>query len=531
VPPQLTADPIPTIGYIRVSMAREEMISPAIQRSAIEEWARRTGRQIVLWIEDLDLSGRNFRRKVMGGIERLEAGEAREIACYRYDRWGRNAFESLANIARVEQAGGHVQSATEPMDAETAIGKYNRLNALGLAEMQSDIISDNWKAALANRIGRQIHPSGAAQFGYLRLGRVRSEDDPTRFRRDRDDAAGERYEADYAGGAADVLIGMYDRYITEQKGFRKIAVWLNARGILNTRGAPWSDVTVRNVLDSGFGAGYLRIHDKDCKCGKPSSCRKREYVPGAHEPILDEPTWQAYLALRARRRNLPPRSRYAAYPLTSLILCGHCCSGMSAQNASYVPGHTYRCTRWKQYGGDTPGGCRGVFPQRLRVEAAVRARLAEWADEIDGRTAVREAKAAVRVPAAIDRDRIARALVATDAALTRLAVTNAVDPMPEGVYKAARAELLAKRTQAEAELEAAPAEDAPAVDYLPIVRSILEGWDLWPAGQVRDMLAKVIRHVKVSRQPGVPTKSRHPPLVDVTPVWEPCDCVACERVR
>jgi site-specific DNA recombinase len=533
----MTVDPtrpeferIPVIGYVRVSMAREEMLSPAIQRTAIEEWARRTGRRIVLWIEDLDLSGRNFRRKIMGGIERLEAGEAREIGVYRYDRWGRNAFESLANIARVERAGGQVRSVTEPLDAETSLGKYNRLNALGLAEMQSDVISDNWKAALANRVGREIHPSGAAQFGYLRLGRVRSEEDPTRFRRDRDDTKGERYEADFAGGTADVLVEMYDLYITENMGFRKIAVWLNTRGLANTRGAPWSDVTVRNVLDSGFGAGLLRIHDKDCRCGKPSSCRKRVYVPGAHEPILDEPTWQAYLALRARRKNLPPRSRYPAYPLTGLILCGHCCSFMSVQNASYTPGHTYRCGRWKQYG-DVAGGCRGVFPQRLRVEAAVREKLAEWADDIDGRTAVREAGAAVRVTAVVDRERIARALVATDAALTRLAVNHASAPMPETVYAAARAELLAKRAQAEAELEAAPAADAPVVDYLPIVRSILEGWDLWPATQVRDMLAQIVRHVKVTRQPGVPSKSRHPPLVAVTPVWEPCDCVACERPR
>jgi hypothetical protein len=32
--------PTPAIGYIRVSMAREEMISPELQRKSIQDWAR-----------------------------------------------------------------------------------------------------------------------------------------------------------------------------------------------------------------------------------------------------------------------------------------------------------------------------------------------------------------------------------------------------------------------------------------------------------------------------------------------------------
>jgi hypothetical protein len=48
-------------GYIRVSRvggrSGESFISPAEQRSAIEDWARRTRTEIVDWHEDLDYSG------------------------------------------------------------------------------------------------------------------------------------------------------------------------------------------------------------------------------------------------------------------------------------------------------------------------------------------------------------------------------------------------------------------------------------------------------------------------------------------
>lgn len=60
--------------YIRVSLAREEMISPELQlRDAHAHLARMqalTGRpcQLVIIVEDLDISGRSFARE---GIQRL----------------------------------------------------------------------------------------------------------------------------------------------------------------------------------------------------------------------------------------------------------------------------------------------------------------------------------------------------------------------------------------------------------------------------------------------------------------------------
>lgn len=506
-------EPVPCIGYVRVSMKREEMISPEIQQAAISDWARRMGRQVVDWVTDLDTTGRNFRRRVMRGIERIEHGEATEIAVYRFDRWGRNALESLANIRRVELAGGQVCSATEPLDAESAIGKYNRHNAFGLAEMQSDIIGENWRATLKHRVENKLPPSGTARFGYVRLGRARDPVDPHRTRRDPNDNQGERYEPDFAEGTADVLVAMYDKYIAGN-GFTSVAVWLNARAIPNTRGAKWSDTTVANVLDSGFAAGYLRVHDASCRCRKPSDCSRRMYVAGAQEPVLDMETWEKYRRVRQERTRQPPRARYPQYPLTGLIRCGHCKSAMTIQSIAGKPGYGYRCKRWHHH-----RDCDGPFPRRAHVEKEVLRKLAEWADDVDERAAIVKARKGARVTAEVDEDRLTKALADNDAALRRLAVQKAQDgeKMPPGVYEDAREELLTTRAEIEEELGKTRRNvQANTDDHVPVAIGLLEEWDTLPPTTRRDLLAKLIRHVEVYRMP-----RGEAPWVEVTPVWAP----------
>ncbi|WP_433465746.1 recombinase family protein [Spirillospora sp. CA-128828] len=529
--PPKPADLIPVIGYIRVSLAREEMISPGIQRAAITAWAARTGRRIVGWVEDLDNSGRNFRRKVMQAIERIEAREAREIGVYRYDRWGRNAVESLANVKRVEMVGGQLQSATEPFDVETTIGKYSRTNAFAIAEMQSDLISENWKAALENRVGRGLTTSGSARFGYVRRGRVpdpfTSEQYIRRYRRDPDDDAGERYEPDYASGLGDVHVAMYDRWLDDHRSFMEVAEWLNSRGIKNTRGSTWSDVTVRNVMDSGFAAGLLRIHDPECPCRKPSSCVRRVYVEGAHEAILDAETWERYRKERAARAKIPPRTKASPYPLSGHILCGHCDGSMKIQGGGhpYRAGYAYRCSRWHHY-----RDCDGPFPRRLVVEREVLAQLAEWAGDVEQRAAVKAARRRAATNAETDRQRLSAQLAETDAALRRLMKRKALDgdKMPDAVYEETRDELLAERERIEKDLGSVEVlAEVNLADAAPLMVELVDGWDIIPGAKRREMLGRLIRHVKVSR---VEDGKRGEIRVDVAPVWEPCGCRRCQEI-
>lgn len=504
-------DLIAAVGYIRVSMAREEMISPGIQKSAITDWARRTGRRIVHWIEDLDQTGRNFKRRVTEGVTWIERGDAREIAVYRYDRWGRNAVGSLANARLVELAGGQLQSATEPFDVETAVGKYSRTNAFALAEMQSDIIGENWSAAIANRVERQLPGTGGKRFGYIRKGRIPDLDRPGRYRRDPDDPGGERYEIDPEAGP--VLAELYQRYVDGESS-HTLVQWLNARGYRTVRGGQWHMGTVLQILDSGFGAGVLRQHDRRCKCGQPMRCSKADYKPGAQPPVISWPLWEEYLRRRDRTREMGPRTKQAVYPLAGLIKCGHCRYAMSAANGMGQRGFGYRCTIYRQ----RPEVCPGVWCKRVDVEAAVLEKLQEHIADLDSRARVAAAREALRISAHVDIERISRELVKVDGGLKKLLRQQLADSkMPESIYNALRDELLGTRVGLETELAHAQEEErAAGIDHEPVVRGLLAEWDTLPPHHRREMLARLIRYVRVYR-----TGVRTPPRFEVRGTWEP----------
>ncbi|MBA2897353.1 DNA invertase Pin-like site-specific DNA recombinase [Nonomuraea soli] len=494
-----------------MSMAREEMISPDIQRSAITDWARRTGRRIVRWIEDLDETGRNFKRRIIEGITAIEAGEAREIVAYRYDRWGRNAVGSLANVHRVEAVGGQVQSATEPYDAETAVGKYSRTNAFAIAEMQSDIIGENWSAAINNRIERGMTGTGTPRWGYIRKGRIPDLDRPGRYRRDPDDPLGERYEPDPELSGA--YVSLYERYVAGE-GSHQLVRWLNVNGFRTVRGGQWHMTTVLQLLDSGFAAGLLRVHDRRCKCGQPMRCTKVVYVEGAHKAIIGMGLWEEYLRVRERTRDMGPRTKQALYPLASLIKCGHCGFALSAANAMGVRGFGYRCTIFRQ----RPDVCEGVWCKRVDAEEAVLAKLREKVSDLDARASLTTAREAMRAAAYADRERLTRELVRVDQSLRKLARQQLMDEgMPEAIYAELRDELLTSRRDLEKELDRTKEEERQAdVDHEPVIRGLLEEWDTLPVQQRRAMLARLIRYVKVYR-----TGPRRPPRFEVRGTWEP----------
>jgi site-specific DNA recombinase len=501
---------VPAIGYVRVSMMKEEAISPEIQKAAVARSAEAAGRLVVAWVEDLDKTGRNFKRKVQQAIGRIRAGEAGEIWLYRYDRWGRNTVESLANVYVVEQAAGRVISVTEPYDAETAIGKYNRTNAFALAEMQSDIIGENWKAVIASRVARQLPGTGGPRFGYVRRGRVRREDDPSRFRRDPQDGE-ERYEKDPA--TSPVLADAYHRYIAGD-GRSALLRWMNGTGARTVRGGRFGWRALFMILDSGFGAGLLRVHDPDCRCGGSlGACRNEAFAKGAHEPVISVTTWEAYRRRRLEMRPQGPRLHDPVYPLAGLVRCGTCRYRMSVSHAGRRPGFGYRCQRNVQH-----LGCPGVWVQRAVLEAAVKAEVAKWAEDVESAAEAGRGRAAARDRARADVDALEREIARTDRAVAKTVRDQSLDEeTPSSFWESARKEHLAERARLEKALEAARrARAREPAEFAPVAAGILESWDRVPAGRLRELLKLLVREVRVTR-----TGVRVPPDIRVIPVWEP----------
>lgn len=498
------AAPVRRLGYVRVSMAREEMISPAIQRAAILDDARRARRQITGWVEDLDATGRNFRRRVMEAIAAVEAGEAAEIGVYRYDRWGRNALECLANVQRVEDAGGAVVSAMERIDVETAMGRFTRRMAFDLAELQSDQIGDGWKAAHGSRVGRQLPASGTPRFGYVRLGRV---PDPVRkhvFRPDVSDPAGERYVPDPVTGP--VLASLYERYAAGE-GIRSLTRELNEAGVPTTRGGRWGHSALLQVLASGFGAGLLRAHDPACRCKRRSTyqCPRVIYHPGAQDPVIGPDVWEAFRARMAARRSVPGRLQEPVYPLSGLLFCGTCGGRLTSTYNYGQAGWGYRCPRR----GEMRDCATGVFIRRPVAEGAVLAWLAQWAARIDAGAGTAAPRARARGDALAQRE------ASLSRQLARLMARWAADGhMEEAAYEMARAPLLADLEAVRERMRAAQRATS-AGDFRPVVAGLLAEWPTFSPARRREMLSRLIAQVRVHH-----TGRREPPRIEIIPAWE-----------
>lgn len=520
---QLADDLIPAIGYIRVSMAREEMISPELQRTAILQWAARTGHRIIDWVQDLDKTGRNFKRRIMGAIERVERGEAKVIAVWKYSRFGRNRAGIELNLARIENIGGQLISATEDVDANTATGWFQRDIIFSVATLESKRAGEQWKETHQWRRDHGLPAMGRPRFGYIWHQRKIYKPDGTVTIQD------ERYEPDST--VAKVVADLYRRYIAGES-FRALALWLNDEGHRTVRGDLWTGKAVKRYLDSGFPAGYLRFHLATCpKLSFPHDCDQYELVkhPTLHHPQIisgatesAEEVWRAYQERRSFTRTAAPRARNAAYPLTSLVQCGRCSNGAKRK----VDGRkhaVYTCMARNEKG---PHACDGTSLADHAIMRVVKDFLADLVAEVE-QQAERHTQAGV--PRQRQPDGVARRTKELEDLLGKLERSigrhmkayamlddEEVGDELESAHLATLKDLRAEKAAASAELaklrekRESGTEEAQMLAAVSVAIGLLEEWASLPAARINALLRRVVGRVVLLPDGGA----------TVVPIWK-----------
>lgn len=286
-------------SYIRVSTAREEMISPELQQHTNERAAEREHLEIVEEVSDLDLSGRDFaKRKIQWMIDRIRAGEADGVLVYQTTRWGRNLEHSLRHLGELERAGGYLVSATEPIgELDTPYGRFNLHMLLLLAELQSNQIRDGWLKVHDRRRRLGLPHNSAPRFGY-------------RF-----DAEQVKYVHDPITSAW--LQRAYEHYAAGRPLSDLIRQMRDA-GVKGTRGRPLTYSSLLFILDSGFGAGLIV---KNAPRGRNSS-ESPEWFQGTQDPVISQDVWLLYQARRQESR--APRHVNPVSPFVALVFCASC---------------------------------------------------------------------------------------------------------------------------------------------------------------------------------------------------------------
>lgn len=419
------------------------MVSPEIQLNSIQAHCDRLGYAVVATLEDLDLSGRFWkRRQVEQAIAMIENKQADVLVVWKISRVSRNRMDWAIAVDRVESIGGRLESATEPMDTTTSSGRFARGMLAELAVFESERIGDTWKETHSRRIRNGLPHNAPKHFGY-----VYSKE------------AG--YTPEPHEGA--VLRQLYVKYV---QGFSMAALGAYAASEGFEPETGWRKGTIRRFLDKGFGAGYLSV--------------KGELIRGAHEPVISEAEWSAY-RVRREERGSRPRAENSDYPYSGLLRCH--CGGVMGGGFSKRGDNIYKryvCLLADQKGTHTANTISETY-----VEQAVLLWLESMAAEVDSlAVTVRAEPVAGNVRAKLAQ--IKADLAKTVTRLDSLTVKYLDDEIGTEVYTRLKDKLEADKAALEARqrLLEVNATVRPQV----IIPALLAGWTDAPAQIKRETL-------------------------------------------
>lgn len=316
-------------GYIRVSRVNgregDNFISPDVQRDQIERWAQLRGVDIVAWHTDLDESGGKLSRPNFDrALARVQSGKTGGIAVAKLDRFSRaGVADALKLIESIEEAGGQVASVAEGVDPTTPFGEFARTIFLALARMQRQQIAANWREAQRRAVERGVHVSSMPPTGYRRaiVGTSRKGDpvygplEPV---------------PEYRDHIAEIF-----RMKADGASWRDLADYLRAHSVESPYGTTdWQPRALTHVIAN---RAYL------------GEARSGEFTnPNAHEPIVDEATWQAAQEAKGER----PVNGMGGSLLAGLLRCDGCGYVLKPDTMSQrgVKRRLYRCRTHRSSG-------------------------------------------------------------------------------------------------------------------------------------------------------------------------------------
>jgi DNA invertase Pin-like site-specific DNA recombinase len=299
-------------------MERDDMVSPELQMIAVNDYCARRGYAVVATMEDLDLSGRFWkRRQVEQAIETIEQDRADVLVVWRWSRVSRNRLDWAIAVDRVEGVGGRLESATEGFDTTTSTGRFARGMLAEFAAFESDRMADIWREVHDRRVRHGLPGNGHKKFGYRKINGDYVVDKKT------GPILADMYRRYTAGESLDALTGWLTRHRVEPVYPRKE----NSRA--------WGHQALARALDHGFGAGFISV--------------RGELVPGAHQAVITPAEWEAF---RQRRSQVTPRRPMVepeTFLLNGLVFCV-CGRAMAPHELRRKGLRMYKCTRHRSEG-------------------------------------------------------------------------------------------------------------------------------------------------------------------------------------
>ncbi len=495
----------PTQPYLRVSAAggRTKIVSPVVQFEGILLDSKLNKRRLVGPILFDLKSGKTVQDRIAPVLEIIRSGKAKNIAVYKWDRWGRNLLESLQMCAAVQDAGGEIYSATEAFDTKNPTADLVRHILLAVAEHQGKMISQSWRNIQAYRRENGLPHSGRDRFGYVYQ-----------------DQKYLIYEPE-----ATALRNAYTAYVAGTS-LRQIARDWNEAGHVTSMGGRWTPQAVGKMLDTGFAAGYIR--ERSTPGTRPANTLANYDVwrEGSHAAIITDDLWHSYRGKRAALSELPPRLHRPAHELSGLIFCFLCGRRMTTKYMGQKATHHWVCTHRAAYHPDTAIGISNKIALEVVLDWVQKRGAAGDADATArGQMVTEAARASEPNEASVEAERLLSEINKVKRKLNRLRDLYLEEDadITKAEYDGRRSRYNGERRALEAELSKVRAAGEQPVSIearIPAFRSLAEHWpELAPELRNR-ALAALIGMVRISptAQPRLTSQSWR--RVEIVPSWE-----------
>ena len=320
---QLT--PKRAVSYIRVSTREqaqrggsEEGFSLPAQREANKRKAQSMGALVVKEFADRGESARSANRpelqKMLAYLK--EDGGIDYVIVHKLDRLARNRADDVEINRAFEEAGVRLVSTSENID-QTPGGMLLH----GIMSSIAEFYSRNLANEVIKRMGEKARNGGTlgkAPLGYVNV-------------RARDENGREVRTVELDQQRAPLLRFAFSEYATGNWTVSQLAKHLAGLGldVPATPSKPARPITkgrLHTLLRHPYYKGVVQFQGV-------------EYA-GAHEPLVDEETWQAVQAVLGSHRS-GERERMHNHFLKSTVVCGRCGSRLLVQNTKNGKGVLY----------------------------------------------------------------------------------------------------------------------------------------------------------------------------------------------